>query len=258
MAEGDQAGVSLAAEAAKAPENGKPVETGNQTQTGDLVVKLSDLKEEERTKLARFKTGNDLGKSYLSLESKLGASITLPGKDATEEEKAAFYKRLGRPESKDGYELDTLFLADKVTKDSETEDRIRSMAFHLNLNQEGAKKLHRTFVDLANRGAKMVSEMKQRASESLRKQWGGDYDRNVALVGTLLRKFGDAETVEYMNSGPGNDPPMLRMLAKFASAISPDRLETGSLPAAAQEDDGTEAFPNSPSMTGANRERRIR
>lgn len=224
-----------------------------------MVLDLAGFEEKDRARLAKFKTGNDLAKSYLHLENKLGAAITLPGKDATSEEKDAFYKRLGRPESKDGYELDTLFLADGLTKDVETENRIREIAFDLGLNKENARRLHKTFIDLANRGAAMVGEMKEKARETLRKEWSGEYDKNIALIGKVLRKFGDAQTVQYMNSGPGNDPVMLRLLAKFGKTMTPDTLEQGSIPSAAnEEDDGRRLFPNSPQMTGENRQARIR
>lgn len=53
--------------------------------------------------LAKFKTLDDLSKSYIELSGKLGNSVALPGKDSSDEEKAAFYKRLGRPESADKY-----------------------------------------------------------------------------------------------------------------------------------------------------------
>jgi hypothetical protein len=254
MAEVDQGGKSLAAEASG---NGEASATGNQSSTQDLVLKLEGFEEKDRSRLAKFKTGNDLAKSYLSLETKLGATITLPGKDATDEDKAAFYERLGRPKSKDGYVLDTLFLADGVTKDTETENRIREMAFDLGLNPDNAKRLHKTFIDLANRGSAMVSEMKEKARENLRKEWSGEYDKNMAMIGSVLRKFGDAQTIQYMNAGPGNDPVMLKLLAKFGKTISPDTLETGTHVSEAQEDDGSKDFPNSPQMTGANRTRRI-
>jgi len=262
MAEGDQGGTSLAAEASG---NGAASATGNQsstesqasTQASEFVLKLDSFDEKDRGRLAKFKTGNDLAKSYLSLETKLGATVTIPGKDATDEEKAAFYKRLGRPESKDGYVLDNLFLADGVTKDSETENRIREMAYDLGLNQEGARKLHKDFINLANRGMAMITEMKEKARDGLRKEWAGDYDRNMAMIGTVLRKFGDAQTIQYMNAGPGNDPVMLKLLARFGKAISPDTLETGTIPSADGEDDGSKLFPKSPQMTGVNRTRRI-
>jgi hypothetical protein len=258
MAEADQAATSLATETPGTA--GKPAPENQATsQTTGMVLDLASMEEKDRARLAKFKTGNDLAKSYLHLESKLGAAVTLPGKDATAEERDAFYTRLGRPESKDGYELDTLFLADGITKDSETENRIRDIAFDLGLNKDNARRLHKTFIDLANRGAAMVKDMKEKARDTLRKEWSGEYDKNISLIGSVLRKYGDAQTIQYMNSGPGNDPVMLRLLAKFGKTISPDTLETGSIPSAAEEqDDGARLFPNSPQMTGANRRVSIR
>ena len=47
-----------------------------------------------------------LAKSYVELQTTLGADkVALPGKDAKPEEMDAFYNRLGRPDTVDGYEL---------------------------------------------------------------------------------------------------------------------------------------------------------
>ena len=261
MAEGDQGGASLATEGSG--NSGAPA-TGNQTQAAsgapELVIKLGDLDEKARDKLAKFKAGNDLAKSYLSLESKLGASVTIPGKDAPKEDWDAFYKRLGRPENKDGYELDPVFLADKVTKDAEFEDNVKQLAFDLNLSKDGAKKFHKAFVEAANRGAAKMEEMKEQARQTLRtKDWAGAYDKNIALVQSVIRKYGDPEMVQYLNSGPGNDPAMLKFLAKIGRSVSPDTFETGGAPPSGEEqDEGKILFPNSPQMTGENRIRRVR
>jgi hypothetical protein len=260
LSEGDQNGNSLATEGS---DTGAAPAAGNQIQATsggqDLVLKLSDLDEKSRDKLAKFKDGNALAKSYLSLESKLGASITIPGKDASDEERNAFYKRLGRPETKDGYVLDPVFLADKVTKDSEFEDNVKGLAFELNASNDGAKKLHKALVEYANRGAAKLEEMKEQARQTLRtKDWAGTYDKNISLVQSVIKKFGDTEMVQYLNSGPGNDPAMLKFLAKVAKAFSPDSFETGGTPAQDGEKDGSELFPNSPQMTGPNRFRGVR
>lgn len=259
MAEGDQTGVSLATEGS---DNGAAPVAGNQTQatsgSSELVLKLSEVDEKVRDKLAKFKTGNDLAKSYLALESKLGASVTIPGKDASDEERNAFYKRLGRPETKDGYVLDPVFLADKVTKDSEFEDNIKALAFELNADNAGAKRLHKALVEYANKGAAKMEEMKEQARQSLRtKDWSGTYDKNISLVQSVIKKFGDTEMVQYLNSGPGNDPAMLKFLAKVGKAFSPDTFEVGGRPSEGGEDDGSNLFPNSPQMTGPNRFRGV-
>lgn len=264
MAEAEQASTSLATE--KVAENGKPADSGNQArseaQVPEWLTKLEGFDDKERSRLSRFKSEKDAAKAWLNADSRLGASVVIPGKDASKEDWDTFYKRLGRPESKGDYELDAIFLPDGVTRDEKTEEQFRQIAFDLGLSKEQAKKLHKyaaqqgieSFTNLR----KQMEAKKEEARSALRKEWGADHDRNLALIGTLLRKFGSDEVIQYLNSGPGNDPPMLRLLAKFANAISPDRLETGSLPSETQEDDGSILFPNSPSMTGANRERRVR
>jgi hypothetical protein len=259
LAEGDQNGASLATESS---DTGAAPDTGNQTKatsgSQDLVLKLSDFDEKTRDRLAKFKTGNDVVKSYLALESKMGASITIPGKDASDEERSAFYKRLGRPETKDGYVLDPVFLADKVTKDSEFEENVKALAFDLNASNDGAKKLHKALIEYANRGAEKLEEMKEQSRQTLRtKDWVGTYDKNIGLVQSVIKKFGDTEMVQYLNSGPGNDPPMLKFLAKVAKAFSPDSFEIGGRPSEGGEDDGSNLFPNSPQMTGPNRFRGV-
>ena len=257
MAEPEQAGTSLATEQGNGETSEPATQSQTQPQVPEWVAKLDNLDETSRSKLARYKTVNDLAKSALEFDKKVGQAVLIPGKDATDQEKAAFYKRLGRPESKDGYALDNLFLADGVTKDTDTENRIREMAFDLGLNPENAKRLHKTFIDLANRGVAMMSETKEKAREVLRKEWSGDYDKNIVGVGNIIRKYGDAQTIQLMNSGPGNDPVILRFLAKIAKDLRSDTLETGGMPRASVEKDGSDLFPNSPEMTGANRVRRI-
>ncbi len=44
-------------------------------------------------------------KAYGELEKKLGKAVVIPGDNASDEERAAFHKRLGVPEGPDGYQL---------------------------------------------------------------------------------------------------------------------------------------------------------
>jgi hypothetical protein len=266
MAEGDQGGTSLATEASQgAAGNGAATDSGNQTQTEtqapEWVTKLEGLDDKERGRLSRFKSEKELAKSYLNAESKLGASVVIPGKDASKTELDAFYKRLGRPESKGEYELEAVFLPDGITKDDKTDEAFRTMAHELGLTKDQAKKLHKYAaqqgLDAYASLRKQVDAKKEETRAALRKEWGADHDRNLAQIGTLLRKFGSDEVIQYMNSGPGNDPPMLRLLAKLAGSMSADRLETGTRLNPQGEADGSDQFPNSPGMTGSNRSRRI-
>jgi hypothetical protein len=261
MAESEQVGTSIVAETSgtnDAPPPATP--TPSQTPLPEWVSKLEGFDEQAKSKLSRYKTVNDIAKSALEFDKRISQSVVIPGKDATKETWDAYYKRLGRPESKDGYELDEIFLPDGVTKDSD--EGFKEIAYELGLNKEQAAKLHKYAaqkgLDSYSNMKKQFEEKKEASRVALRKEWGGDYDRNISMIGNLLRKFGDEEIIKYMNNGPGNDTPMVKFLAKAGKAFSADTLERGSIPESVEDEEGSRLFPNSPQMTGANRIRRIR
>ena len=262
MAENDSGDTSLAA--GGSADNSAETDQSNQTQTETTGEGLKfDLPEADKTKLARFKTHNDLGKSYLELERKIGASVVLPGKDATSEEKDAFYKRLGRPDSQNGYELDPVFLPDGVTRDEASENSFKAIAFELGLTKDQARKLNKFAVDQAIAtiaGARQqMSEKKREGSESLRKEHGLEYDKKLSLVGLVNNRFGGEDWIRYLNQGPGNDPTMLRFLIKVGEAISEETLVQGRPPGveAGEREPGVLSYPNRPEIT-KNRFRSVR
>jgi len=255
MAENDPIDTSLAAggTAGNSPE----VDAGNQTPTEPTEEGLKfDLPEADKTKLAKFKTHNDLGKSYLELERKLGAAVVLPGKDASTDERDAFYKRLGRPDSQNGYELDPVFLPDGVTRDEVSEGKFRAIAFDLGLTKDQARLLNKyakdQSIEMIQQGRQLKEKAKQEGSEALRKEHGLEYDKKIALVGLVNTRFGDTEGnwIRYLNTGPGNDPPMLRFLIKVGEAISEETLVHGRPPGTepGEREPGVLSYPKRPEL----------
>ena len=60
----------------------------------------------QRIGLKGYENVDALGRAYIDLEQKIGAKgLIPPGKDATTEERDAFYKELGAPEQSDAYEV---------------------------------------------------------------------------------------------------------------------------------------------------------
>jgi hypothetical protein len=262
MAEGDQ-GTSLAAggDIKSSEESVKD----NQPQTTDAPewLKKLDVDEQTRGKLTRFKTEKDLAKSYLEAERRIGASIVIPGKDATQAEKDAFAKRLGRPETQDGYELDPVFLPEGV-QEAGGEKAFKEMAFEIGLTKDQARRLYKYATSQAFEGIaamrKQQDQAKRAAAEGLRKEWGGEYDGNLAAVQKLNKIFGDDEWVKYLNNGAGNEPALIKFLVKVSKQFSEDTLETGKLPGRKEEkrEPGLLDYGDTrPEITGANRYRKF-
>ena len=98
------------------------------------------------------------------------------------------------------------------------------------------------------------------AAEALRKEWGGEYDGNIARVQKVNKLFGDDGWVQFLNEGAGNDPRLVKTLVKIAKQFSEDTLETGRLPTRIQErrEPGLLDYGETrPELTGANRFRKL-
>lgn len=257
MADSDSLGQSLAAEASGTSE--KPAEANQTVETGAEKTDGAD---------ARF-VGKDgkldadkLHKSYKELEKRLGASVVIPKSDAKPEEWSSFYKRLGRPEKPEEYELEDIFLPDGVTKADFGEEDFKKAAFELGFSKDQAKKLHKWAVnqsmEIAKQQRAKFEARKTESSDALRKEYGEKYKEKLANVAMVSRKFGSEEWTQYLNEGAGNDPRLLRVLIKIGDAMSEDTLERGNGPAPKEQAEGVERYPNSPGMTGNNRFRSVR
>jgi hypothetical protein len=262
VAEGDQV-ASLATGGDPASSEGAAKD--NQPATVVPWVKeLEGFDEQTRSKLSRFKTSKDVAKSYLELEKRLGASVVIPGKDATQSEKDEFAKRLGRPESQDGYELDPIYLPDGVSRMDGGEEAFKKMAFEIGLTKEQGRKLYKYAASQAFEGVaslrKAQDQKRREAAEALRKEWGAEYDANLAKVQKVNKLFGDDEWVQYLNEGAGNEPRLIKVLVKIAKQFSEDTLESGRLAPRAQErkEPGLLDYGNlRPEVTGENRYRKL-
>ena len=83
-----------------------------QAQEGAEKPWYADFPEDIRKGVEKFTGGpQDLAKSYVELQRKLGV---WPGDDASEEEKQAYFAKIGRPDSPDAYELDAGILPEGI------------------------------------------------------------------------------------------------------------------------------------------------
>jgi hypothetical protein len=237
MAENDAGAQSLAT---GLPENSKAAEGGNQVQSSSDWKNGfdSDLK----TRVERFKEPADLAKSYIELEKFTSKSV----QDMTPEEKAKLYKRLGRPEKQDEYELSTMALPKGLDRGENGDKAFREMALANNLTKEQAKSIHEWatkqavdgYVGMQQSRAKQAEE----ASSTLRKEWGLDFEPNLRGVNSLIQNYGDADLVQLMNSGPGNAPAMLRFLKRIRDTMTDDTLESGRVPPPKTESGGKPGY----------------
>lgn len=164
--------------------------------------------------IAKFNTIGDLGKSYSELESKLGKSIIQPGEDASEEDIAAFYSKLGKPETADGYGL--------------TEEKHKAFieaAYKNNLTVKQAQALYADLEATANTAinqAKANLQAQAKATtEALKQEYGNHYEAKIQMLQRGVNEYGGKALGEKLQAtGLIADPDVVRMFIKLGEQAS--------------------------------------
>lgn len=143
-----------------------------------------------------------LAKQAYELDRFAGNAVQVPKDDATPEERAKFYERLGRPAEPTAYELaPPEDLPSDVPYDKAAADWFRGVAFENGLSQAQARQLHDAFVkysvDAFASGTDAVQESVQaivaRSDAELTAAWGPKDDtafgENLELAGRAMRSI---------------------------------------------------------------------
>jgi hypothetical protein len=184
----------------------------------------------------KFTSPVEVVKSYAALQSRLGRSVVKPGSDAGAEEVAAYHRQLGVPETPAGYE---------VALPESLPEALRDDPATVALQQDFLKAMHGAGAPPAvvqqaldwyygqvgeslaqqTRGAE---ERRQEAEAGLRREWGGDHERNVALAQRAVQAFGDDAFTEFLESHEaagvklGDHPAFLRAFAAIGRGLGED------------------------------------
>jgi hypothetical protein len=188
--------------------------------------------------LSPFNGVGDLASAFIEQGGKLSAlegegRIKIPGEDATAEDKAAFNKALGVPDSAEGYELrKPETLPEGMSYSTELEAAYKAKAFELGLPPGQTAALYdfynQIIMDTHNQKAKQDQESLAAAETTLKKEWGESYDGNLERVKRVMGKFGGEEFTAFLNtSGLGDNPAMAKMMLEFSKVISDDLFMEG-------------------------------
>lgn len=176
--------------------------------------------------LYKFKDRDSALKSYLELEGKLGKSVEVPGKDATREEWAKFYHRIGKtvPTAPDEYEV--------PVEDSELSKRLRAIAFEQGLTKEQAKAQASAIAEYEKEREKLLdqkyTEDAKKADRLLRERFGAQYDVRMGDAKRAYETLFPEETrAKLRASGMSNDPNFISVMSDLGLKIKGDVLVKG-------------------------------
>ena len=182
--------------------------------------------------LSKFKSADELAKSYVNLEGKISQKgVIVPKADASPEEKESYLNAIGRPEAPEGYKIDTIDgLHDSITVTPESQAAFQVEAHKMGFTNEQANQLNSWYLKTVSASAKEYSDAQDKAvndaETALRAEWKENYDSNKDLVAKMMLNAGGQEAIDAMGGtdGIGNNPHILKALATVAGQLSEDQI----------------------------------
>ena len=234
-------GASGGVAASGAGETGQP--QGDKPSLSPLYDQLPkavrpNIKAERFSKLSKLE---DLTAEIDRLDGEVATRIKVPGKDATNEQRAQYRKALGVPDTPEGYTIVRPTLPEGMRYNEDFEKWARAQFHELGVPAETAKEILNRYNALQLNGFKTLSEQRTKAAAEaeskkktefangeavLREQWGGAYNERVAGVKQMLRegKVIPSKWVEKITkAGLDNDPDTLFVLDQMRRYTREDR-----------------------------------
>jgi vacuolar-type H+-ATPase subunit H len=211
-----------------------PVEESSFVDNMLSQINNDDIKSAGFWKNLEGKDANEVGMYIKELQSFAGKKGDIPKSDATDEEWAEFYQKLGRPADIEGYdftigdEFTELVGKESIPYFEKTVDKIKEQAFQMGASSDQAEEMVNIFLESV---AESVEESNQDNTEileemekELRTEWGEEYDGMLNGIEAMLTANGfPEENMEYLKqSGMLKDPAFAITMGNIASKFADD------------------------------------
>lgn len=163
---------------------------------------------------------------YRNAEQLIGRDkIPVPLSDDDAEGWDRWYTATGRPDTPDEYEFERPSLPPEMSYDEDAEKYLRTHAHQNGLNKKQTKAFYDGFVKMQierqTAYAQYQQQAKQEALVKLQREHGPQFDNAMTSAKGIMSKYADPDFRTYLDeSGLGNDPRMLRVLAKIGKDVT--------------------------------------
>lgn len=144
--------------------------------------------------------------------------VILPGENATAEDWNKFYGELGRPAEATGYQFTKpADLPASFPYSAELEGKFREMAFKYGLNPSQAQGLYQDYLaanlENFNQYQQTFSHNMEEMTTGLKKEWGPQYDSNLAVAQKAYGVFvpQGSEEAQALDQAMGDDPRLVKL-----------------------------------------------
>jgi len=157
----------------------------------DSVAKEVRFSADGNDKLARFENPGSLAMSYLEMEKMASGKVKLPTDASAPEDVSAFYQKLGRPDSAEGYTLPQL--AEGQVFDEAFLGEMRTVAHEAGVTDKQFGGLLAKYIGIQaqTQEAQLAADNAEAetTTQALQKEWVGDYDKNLEISKRALREL---------------------------------------------------------------------
>lgn len=151
-------------------------------------------------KVKGFSDINGLLKSYNESQSYIGGAVKIPTDKSTDEERSAFYAKLGRPESADKYEWQP---PEGISVEGVTDGefkKFKDLAFAAGLSNKQLGAVMGGWSEIVKslqaKQTQFLSDQSEQTTAALKKEWGDEYQQKFDLTMKKLDSLGIRKHLE--------------------------------------------------------------
>ena len=227
----------------------------SQTSTTDWkdgVEKELRFSKEGTDRLSRFNDATVMATSYLRYENSQNDRVKIPTAESGDEERSAFYNKMGRPPRADGYTIPELTEGQEL--DKELFNGWASVAYEGGMSDKQFSSLVNKYMELdtQQREAELVefNRHKEAADRKLHEDYGADYDKNIELSKRAYTEYANAELKELLSTDKfvsiKNEPAFIDMMVQIGKKNMDDTFVKGDGTGELPEKGDKDFVPNSP------------
>ena len=180
--------------------------------------------------LAKYKEPADAHRALVDAQKFLGREKLPVPIDANDNETHTIIaKRLGMPDSVDGYKLPTdLDIPKDLPLDEALVTDFKKVAHESRLLPAQVNALYKWFIETQATAFNKFGEDKLAAGKAaeteLRKETGAAYNQTIDLAQKVISTYGDDNVKSLLEEGAGNNLPLIKMFASIGKILSEDQL----------------------------------
>ena len=177
--------------------------------------------------LAHFTDVGAMAKSLVNAQSMIGADkVAIPGKHATDEDWGEVWRKLGRPDTPDGYEL-VNEMPEGIEQNDDMLNWFRATAHEIGMTPTQAQKMlgkYNQFLGTqmgADEG--QIEQLRETTEIELKKEYGAAFADRVSNGNAVMQEFGAEGLTELQLADGrllGDHPEIIKMMVNVGEFIN--------------------------------------